>query len=235
MATAAPLKPSLCDLCHQRPKSVGHPFCSKTCAAQAATVLCAHCHQKPKFGNFEYCGKHCAAQAQNSKPQNQVPTAPQAPQLRVQVPNVATGSTKVPSQQKQTRFATTQAPPAVPQQPASQSQSQSKANWVKNAAAQIPGILTNSNAGSSTKQSTQAQPLPTGQLPKCAIPGCDEPVHVDRNGLQTSEYCSQRHREEAVDAGLVSPCVMCLTMPQSKNDYFCGRVCREEANHKSVQ
>lgn len=37
---------------------------------------------------------------------------------------------------------------------------------------------------------------------------------------------------EAVESGLVSPCIMCLTMPQSNVDHFCGRACREGALSK---
>src|SRR5690606_12897473 len=85
---------------------------------------------------------------------------------------------------------------------------------------------------------------------ECLIPGCGKPVHVDAKGLKTSDYCSQRHREcvyifispfdeqvgrrlilatvnrEAVASGLVAPCIMCLTRPQSRTDYFCSRTCR---------
>jgi hypothetical protein len=79
-------------------------------------------------------------------------------------------------------------------------------------------------------------------------------VHVDSSGVM-SEYCSMKHREyafcvlflylalavlihslldrEAVSLGLVPPCIMCLTRPQSDTDYFCGRDCREEAMSKS--
>ncbi|CAL1717320.1 unnamed protein product [Somion occarium] len=227
-----PIRPSLCDVCHQRPKNAGHAFCSKTCAAQAAT-LCAQCHQKPKFGNFEYCGKHCAGQAQKTvKPQAQ------APQLRVQAPTNPTNAIRnkgVLQPQKNShalRVVAGTAPVAaatqqVPQVPQVQTQMRpSSTSWVKKAAAQIPSILTNN---SSSKEPAGPQGVPV----VCAIPGCEVPVHVDSNGVQISEYCSMSHREEAVESGLVSPCVMCLTMPQSSTDYFCSRLCREEANHKS--
>ncbi|KAI0784008.1 hypothetical protein BC629DRAFT_1594126 [Irpex lacteus] len=67
----------------------------------------------------------------------------------------------------------------------------------------------------------------------CQLPGCEEYAHVDANG-DVSDYCSQAHREEAVDKGLVDPCIKCLIMPQSKADYFCSRTCREEALHKGL-
>ncbi|KJA16184.1 hypothetical protein HYPSUDRAFT_302503 [Hypholoma sublateritium FD-334 SS-4] len=69
---------------------------------------------------------------------------------------------------------------------------------------------------------------------ECLIPGCGKPVHRDAQGVTTSDYCSMRHREEAVASGYASPCIMCLTMPQSDTDYFCSRACREESLNKQV-
>ncbi|EAU83116.1 hypothetical protein CC1G_11642 [Coprinopsis cinerea okayama7 len=80
----------------------------------------------------------------------------------------------------------------------------------------------------------QYQQQPPDDL-ECLIPGCGKPVHVDAKGLKTSDYCSQRHREEAVASGLVAPCIMCLTRPQSRTDYFCSRTCREESLNKHYE
>jgi hypothetical protein len=86
---------------------------------------------------------------------------------------------------------------------------------------------------------------------RCIIPGCKQSVYVDEEGV-TSDFCSLRHREyvscpvshpqpktyyysslrEAVTSGLLSPCIMCLVLPQSDTDYFCSLACREEAMHK---
>jgi len=71
-----------------------------------------------------------------------------------------------------------------------------------------------------------------GDPPACLIPGCGKPVHVDENGMPASDYCSQRHRERAVNSGMVSPCIMCLSLPQGDADHFCSRLCREEALSK---
>ncbi|RXW20686.1 hypothetical protein EST38_g5153 [Candolleomyces aberdarensis] len=70
---------------------------------------------------------------------------------------------------------------------------------------------------------------------ECLVPGCGKPVHVDSKGMKTSDYCSQRHREEAVSSGLVQGCIMCLTKPQSHTDYFCSRACREESLSKQQE
>lgn len=37
---------------------------------------------------------------------------------------------------------------------------------------------------------------------------------------------------EAVTSGLISPCIMCLVLPQSDSDYFCSKACREESMNK---
>lgn len=37
---------------------------------------------------------------------------------------------------------------------------------------------------------------------------------------------------EAVAMGLAIPCIMCLALPQSDVDYFCGKACRDEALNK---
>ena len=42
-------------------------------------------------------------------------------------------------------------------------------------------------------------------------------------------------RREAVSSGLVPPCIMCLTLPQSEADYFCSRVCRDDSMNKPVE
>ncbi|TCD61864.1 hypothetical protein EIP91_007813 [Steccherinum ochraceum] len=67
---------------------------------------------------------------------------------------------------------------------------------------------------------------------QCMLPKCKQQVHTDKNGRAIGEYCSQGHREKAVDSGLASPCVMCLTKPQRATDHFCGRTCKDEALSK---
>jgi hypothetical protein len=75
----------------------------------------------------------------------------------------------------------------------------------------------------------------------CLIPGCNQPVYQEPTYSSTgnltqkpSQYCSQKHREEAVASGLVSPCIFCMAFPQSEKDYFCGRECRDEALDKNL-
>ncbi|KAF9643751.1 hypothetical protein BDM02DRAFT_3191258 [Thelephora ganbajun] len=70
---------------------------------------------------------------------------------------------------------------------------------------------------------------PSGSFATCRLKGCDKPIYVDPATHHQSEYCSQRHREDAAIFGQVSPCIMCLKMPRSSDDYFCSRACREKA------
>jgi hypothetical protein len=37
---------------------------------------------------------------------------------------------------------------------------------------------------------------------------------------------------QAVNSGMASPCIMCLSLPQGDIDHFCSRLCREEALSK---
>ncbi|KAF7289621.1 hypothetical protein HMN09_01324300 [Mycena chlorophos] len=89
-------------------------------------------------------------------------------------------------------------------------------------------------APNTTPAAPNGAPL-VGPVPDCLIPGCGQPVHVDATTGNVSEYCSKKHREEAVTLGIAPACIMCLVLPQSDTDYFCGRECREEALSKHVQ
>ncbi|KAF9790460.1 hypothetical protein BJ322DRAFT_1036609 [Thelephora terrestris] len=63
----------------------------------------------------------------------------------------------------------------------------------------------------------------------CRLAGCGKPVHTDPTSNHASEYCSNRHREEAVTTGQVTPCIMCLKMPRTRIDHFCSKACRDAA------
>jgi len=78
----------------------------------------------------------------------------------------------------------------------------------------------------SSQQSTSTS---SGPPTTCRLKGCNKPVFVDSATHQQSEYCSQRHREDAKIYGQVDPCIMCLKMPRGLNDHFCSNTCREKA------
>ncbi|KAF8335148.1 hypothetical protein F5887DRAFT_620500 [Amanita rubescens] len=252
MATRGPIVQTqvpgqLCDLCHQKPKFSNHQYCSKTCATQAS-ALCKHCLKKPKFQNFDYCGKNCAALAAASgavRPQAGVvvnPVQQQVPATKAVANNPKTNPSKfnpiqvakLVAQHMPQMSSSTNAAPAVPAtQPAGQAVA---------GAAPPPAAQNNNPFMNLTNQQQPSQPIapngtsaqaPVGTPPlQCLIPGCGKPVHVDTQGNTTSDYCSRKHREEAVAIGLASPCIMCLALPQSDIDYFCGKACRDEALNK---
>ncbi|KAF7312707.1 hypothetical protein MIND_00285400 [Mycena indigotica] len=259
-ATALPaVATQLCDYCHQKPKHGGHAYCSKTCAAQIAT-LCNQCHQKPKYQNFDYCGKNCAAAATKAGTGNATgnrPTKKAAPNatpfgttsiggvtidpLQIaklvaqhipQVQNLMTAVGPVIGQAQPQSV-----PPVASAAPPRAAPAPKNNPFVNNGASLAPKpaaapVILPAASSLSTPSAPNGAPL---AVPDCLIPGCGQPVHVDVASGSISAYCSKKHREEAVTQGLVEPCIMCLALPQSDTDYFCGRECREEALNKNIQ
>ncbi|KAJ6620074.1 hypothetical protein B0H10DRAFT_2362502 [Mycena sp. CBHHK59/15] len=251
---AAPVAQTSSSYCHQKPKHGTHPYCSKTCAAQTAT-LCNYCQKKPKFQNYDYCGKNCASlaaatttAASGNHAAKSAPSAQVAPKTSSR-PNANTVALPAPANplldpvqlaklvaqhipQVQSFLAAVgpaqpvaAAPVATaPLPPPANLPAKPKNNPFLNASKQV----LSQNAPGAPPSGAPVQPL---EPLDCLIPGCGQPVHVDASGAQ-SDYCSKKHREEAVSLGLASPCIMCLALPQSDTDYFCGRECREEAMNK---
>ncbi|KAI9570621.1 DUF1768-domain-containing protein [Boletus coccyginus] len=58
----SPQGSGLCEFCQVRPKFPGHPYCGRTCAAEA-TKMCSICRSKPRFGKHPYCSRTCATKA----------------------------------------------------------------------------------------------------------------------------------------------------------------------------
>ncbi|KAG2357867.1 hypothetical protein BDR07DRAFT_1379816 [Suillus spraguei] len=201
--------------------------------------LCDYCGQKPKFSNFDYCGKSCASKAATvppaqpavgrSGPKHGVrPATATAHPIKTSKPathHVVSTMTKDESSEddndeyedadeeaeEDTDTGTDldaypsdddellQPTPAPPSRP------------VKTVHASL-------------KQSTSARHV-TGT---CLVPNCGKPSFVDRGGVKT-DYCSTRHREEAVTLGLVPGCIMCQRYPQTGTDYFCSTTCRNQS------
>ncbi|KAJ3561709.1 hypothetical protein NP233_g10029 [Leucocoprinus birnbaumii] len=229
----------MCDHCHQKPRFGNHQYCSKTCAGLAAT-FCNQCHKKPKFQNFDYCGKHCASVAaangaKQNRPAansigtikkgasgNQQPAAGtidpmQIAQLVAQhVPQIQSLLASAQGQGSSTSVSSTSQPNGA--QPATQATTGIRS---------IPFFLRGMKKAKS-KPNVSTKP---SDDTKCAIPGCKQSVYVDDEGT-LSEFCSLRHREEAVKSGLREPCIMCLVLPQSDTDYFCSKACLEESMNK---
>ncbi|KAJ7145069.1 hypothetical protein C8R43DRAFT_550036 [Mycena crocata] len=251
----------LCDYCHQKPKHGTHSYCSKTCAAQTAT-LCNYCQKKPKYQNFDFCGKNCAALAAAAAPAaaSRAVKNPPSFQASTKAPGRSNANTAAPNplldplqiaklvaqhipQVQSFLNAVTPAvqavqapaPPPVSAPPSAATPAPAPAPAPAKTKPRNNPFLNISNQPPAS--SNAAAPAPAAapqQALDCLIPGCGQPVHVDSSGAM-SDYCSKKHREEAVSSGLVEPCIMCLALPQSDTDYFCGRDCREEAMNKSLE
>jgi len=211
---------NLCDYCKKAPKHPGHDFCGKSCG------------QSAKAGS--------SAQPAGKAPQNSTTankTNPNKASLNA-VAQAAAAALTAPGgidptqianlvvQQLQTLLPVSSQAPAASNIP----------RGIVPGASLKPVFQPAMNAASvSASQSAvrvQTQQPETEESPECLIPGCGQPVYVDAQGLKTSAYCSMRHRQEAVDSGLVSPCIFCLELPQSDTDYFCSQECREESLNK---
>ncbi|OBZ66186.1 hypothetical protein A0H81_13797 [Grifola frondosa] len=217
------VNPALCDFCHQKPKFGGYRFCGKTCAAQANN-LCTQCHQKPKFANYDYCGKSCAALAAQAQKRPLGAGTMNVPHHGQPTPGAAKGSNYGRRQQHCSGSihpsATSRSSISAPACPI----------WPSASGASRPR---HAHSAPRPANAYGTAPSPPSEPATCLIPDCDQPAHVDANGIQTSDYCSRRDASsEAVDKNLAQPCIMCLEMPQSRVDHFCGRACREEALSK---
>ncbi|KIJ98118.1 hypothetical protein K443DRAFT_680995 [Laccaria amethystina LaAM-08-1] len=236
--TCASQAATLCNHCHKKPKFTNFEYCGKNCASLAnpggktgpaqGQAAAGKAPTYPKGSGFNASKQTPPAFDPVQIAKLVVQQIPQVQALLASsTPGIATGLSAsqtglvaavqpVPNPHSNNPFlnvtnqSTTQAPP------------QGVANGVTLAAS--------SNALPTAQLHISTQPVADDI--ECLIPGCGKPVHVDAKGVKTSEYCSMRHREEAVTSGLVSPCIMCLVMPQSETDYFCGRACREESMNK---
>ncbi|CCM06415.1 uncharacterized protein FIBRA_08676 [Fibroporia radiculosa] len=210
-----------------------------------------NCQQKPKHPNHEYCGKKCAAEAQ-AQSATQPKTAAwtgatrgknlhpagntgQKGGLAAKIQQAAAGKFGTPQPSappapgvNAAPKAYARSPPQVPGMPPSSAPS-SPGNGQFGSPGNMPQGSLGAAPGPASQQSYGA---PYTAPPTCKIPGCMEPVYVDSNGWITSEFCSMRHRKEAVATSLVDACIMCHEFPQNTTDYFCSRTCREAALNK---
>ncbi|KAH8092608.1 hypothetical protein BXZ70DRAFT_447836 [Cristinia sonorae] len=214
-----PYAPSICQVCYLRPTSGGTEYCSKTCAAavtyskptssSSSRNLCKYCRAKPKYDKYEYCGKTCAekaAAAASSHSHSQSRSHHGRSRSESKSHSVTPLRIQVPSTQDR-------------------DQKMHMFGPLGDLVATVAKVVSRQD---NDKESGSESEDDSG-VPRCMLPKCKQRVHVDKNGRITSEYCSQSHREKAVDSGLASPCVMCLSNPQRASDHFCGRACKEEA------
>ncbi|KZT01544.1 uncharacterized protein LAESUDRAFT_763666 [Laetiporus sulphureus 93-53] len=201
MSAAAVANISLCD----KPKYDGHKFCGRTCATQATQGnLCIQCNKRPRFGNHDYCGKTCAAQAQAK----QKPTA-----ARV---NVAFG-TPIQGTANSAARARGQASLVASQDLNRSFSSEDDSGDDAEDDPVIPPMNVSEGHQSPLRSTTSASPTAAQAPAICAIPDCNEPVYVDPAGLQTSEYCSTKHREYVFIAVIqVAAITQCLVFCESE-------------------
>ncbi|KAI0695389.1 hypothetical protein BC835DRAFT_955893 [Cytidiella melzeri] len=247
--TCATQAATLCVHCYQKPKFGTYEYCGKNCAAQAQ----AQPQPKSQIQTVptpQTVPLNVVKQAVNTAKKVSAAPARQAPTSRpfqpLQQPTVP--ATQIPPMKQWVNVAAAHVPHILSTLNPPQVQSQ-----VQPPAAPVPPTRKANQAPlpptkPAATNDKSAQRLASGLDPQavssptvleypdspavCHLPGCEEYAHVDSYG-EASEYCSRAHREEAVDTGLVDPCIKCLIMPQSKGDYFCGRICREEALHKA--
>ncbi|KAJ7111955.1 hypothetical protein C8R44DRAFT_882985 [Mycena epipterygia] len=240
--TCAAQTATLCNYCQKKPKYQNFDFCGKNCAALAAAT--------PTPGNRPTKTPASQVSSKSAGRSSGTAAAPQAPAnslldpvhlaklVAQHIPQVAQHIPQVQSFLAAVAPAQPSAPPPVnaPLPAPVTSSAQPKLprnNPFLNVTNQPPQSNTPAAASSDTAAPNAVPQAPLQPL-DCLIPGCGQPVHVDSSGVM-SDYCSKKHREEAVSSGLVSPCIMCLTLPQSDTDYFCGRDCREEAMNKTLE
>ncbi|KIK98134.1 hypothetical protein PAXRUDRAFT_31380 [Paxillus rubicundulus Ve08.2h10] len=212
---------------------------------QKAVQLCDYCGQKPKCSNFDYCGRSCATLANST--QSKQPITQGWSATKQKTTGVPSASKNIPAPVPQVKPARApQAKSPVPQDDFSEEEDEEGDEEDEEAdtdPSAYPSDL-DSEEESAAPAPAVAQP-PTKNMPRgkpsghqktspgtCAIPGCGQLSHVDRNGAKT-DYCSLKHREKSVMLGLEAACIMCQRYPQSTLDYFCSSACRNQSMAKT--
>ncbi|KAH0836511.1 hypothetical protein J3R83DRAFT_8149, partial [Lanmaoa asiatica] len=211
-------------------------------APQKVVQLCSYCGQKPKFNSFDYCGKSCAAlssAAQTKPPAPAKQGAPAMKQKTTRVPNAPPNNAQAPVPAKSHKGPRTKVP--VPQDDSTEEEEEHEdVKGDSDVSTDLDAYPSDSGSESEDKPSvkgTSRGGKPGSGVPRiapgtCAITGCGQPSHIDRNGIKTM-YCSIKHREEAVKLGLEAACIMCQQYPQSTSDYFCSSACRNQSMVKT--
>ncbi|KAJ2932507.1 hypothetical protein H1R20_g4587, partial [Candolleomyces eurysporus] len=225
----------LCDYCHKKPKFQNFEYCGKNCASLAnpggvpkpaagpAARGAGGAAPKPR-------GAPGAQQPLGSGPLDPLSIAKIVVQNMPQVQALLNG-TGIPANpagnsQGGGAYGAQVQPQQQPQQPLNNPFLNQAAAAMSNGSSSLPappnyssgvnGYGAAYSGGGVQQQQYQQQQYPQyGQQQQqqysaedleCLIPGCGKPVHVDSKGMKTSDYCSQRHREEAVSSGLVQAC-----------------------------
>ncbi|KAG1752324.1 uncharacterized protein EDB91DRAFT_1234436 [Suillus paluster] len=234
----------------RRAKSGPLPNAKVPPPASKQVRLCDYCGQKPKFNNFDYCGKSCASKAATTPPVQPAVQGRSAPKQGVRLP--ATAQPVPPPAQiqhiKTSKSAMRHAATTVAKDDSSEDCDDDEYPDADEEDEDDTGTGTDLDAYPSDDDEEPAPAPPTRSVKTahaplkqstparraagtCLVPTCGKPSFVDRGGVKT-EYCSTRHREEAVTLGLVPGCIMCQRYPQSGMDYFCSTACRNQSMTK---
>ncbi|GBE87733.1 hypothetical protein SCP_1104100 [Sparassis crispa] len=86
-------------------------------------------------------------------------------------------------------------------------------------------------SGTPVPMSPRASPAPSGNS-ICRLPGCRRRVWTGRDGIP-SQFCSNRHRRDAVRTGNAEGCLLCNQLPKAvvngKLTDFCSKTCSLDA------
>lgn len=251
----AQITSTLCKQCGQKPKFQNFEFCGKNCANTWQLARGgSNGNPNPPLLGGSLTGQAMGSiqvpnQLLNGIPpplqaqiQAVLPTlvavlqqqGPNQPQQQQQPPLNANlnvnGATPAPPSNtpQQPKTATTPAPGKSNANPPQQTNVNQGTNGGSGPGFPVPqnvqGPINGTN-NTATPGQVQAAIVPT----TCSFAGCTKPVYTDPTSNHPSEYCSRRHREEAVSSGQAKPCIMCLKMPRSSTDHFCSKVCRDAA------
>ncbi|KIK66880.1 hypothetical protein GYMLUDRAFT_55515 [Collybiopsis luxurians FD-317 M1] len=251
-ATAKPRVPpannnsTLCDYCKKTPKHPGYDYCGKSCAQNAKAGV----NTNPAAAN-QPASKVAATQTSTTSSANSQPKSSnlnglnlnlKSPAVNAIVAQAAQAAAAALAGNTASNLDPTQIANLVVQQlqsflppmstiPAAMSSnpkatSQATGSFNTNGSTKLGSGQPITNLRVQTQSQEPDEPI------ECLIPGCNQPVYVDATGQKQSAYCSMRHRQEAVESGLASPCIFCLQLPQSETDYFCSKECREESMNK---
>jgi len=243
-AAQAAARPAMQKQPKAKPGNVGHYNAAPV--PQKAVQLCDYCGQKPKCSNFDYCGRSCATLANST--QTKQPIAQGWSATKQKTTGVHSASKNVPAPVPQVKPAgAPQAKAPVPQDDFSEEEDEEGDEEAEEADTDPDAYPSDpdSEEEPAAPAPAAAQP-PTKNTPRggktsgppktspgtCAIPGCGQPSHVDRNGART-DYCSLKHREKSVTLGLEAACILCQRYPQSTSDYFCSSACRNQSMTKT--
>lgn len=196
--------------------------------------LCKGCGEKPKYGDFDYCGRVCAAKFSTSKGTTwQSPTQSKTKPATSQVHFKGPAAHEVDDDVSESEFLDSDSGDSdlstndsevtsdldeYPSEPDDSPSSPDEYPMVPHAKAARPA--TKQTAGTARNRAV------------CIIPKCGKPAYIDKSGVP-NDYCSMRHREEAVTLGLANACIMCHRFPQGQTDYFCSTSCMTQAIAKT--